>query len=128
MANVPGDLKYSKDHEWVRPMGNGRVRVGITDYAQKQLGDIVFVELPNVGDKFEVGRPFGTVESVKSVSEVYIPMAGVIAAVNEDLNSEPEEINADPYEAGWLIEITTSKAAEMESLLTAAEYEDYLKE
>ncbi len=128
MANTPDDLKYSKDHEWVRSTGNGRVRVGITDHAQKQLGDVVFVELPKKNDRFENSEPFGSVESVKAVSEVYMPLTGTIAAVNENLNDDPDHVNADPYGDGWMIEIALADAAELAGLLTAAEYEDYIRE
>ncbi len=128
MANTPDDLKYSKDHEWVRSTGNGRVRVGITDHAQKQLGDVVFVELPKKNDRFENSEPFGSVESVKAVSEVYMPLTGTIAAVNENLSDDPDHVNADPYGDGWMIEIALADAAELAGLLTAAEYEDYIRE
>ncbi|GAA1236098.1 glycine cleavage system protein GcvH [Kitasatospora nipponensis] len=126
MANVPNDRKYTKDHEWVLTTGDGRVKIGITDYAQKQLGDIVFVELPNAGDTFEAGQPLGSIESVKSVSEVYSPLAGTVAAVNESLNDEPEEVNSDAFGNGWLVEITLSKGSTTDGLLTAAEYEQYI--
>jgi glycine cleavage system H protein len=128
MANVPSDLKYTKDHEWVRSVTNDRVRIGITEFAQRQLGDIVFVELPGVGTRVELGDPFGTVESVKAVSEIYAPVPGTIAAVNDELNDSPELVNEDPYGEGWMIEITVTKAAEMGELLTAAEYEAYIAE
>ncbi|MGE7433931.1 glycine cleavage system protein GcvH [Kitasatospora sp. NPDC001175] len=127
MANVPKDLMYSKEHEWVQRMGNGQVRVGITDFAQRQLGDIVFVELPKVGDRLDVGRAFGSVESVKAVSELYMPVAGTIVAVNVDMNDDPEMINQDPYD-GWMIEITLAKASDTDNLLSAAQYEAYLSE
>ncbi|MFD8701685.1 glycine cleavage system protein GcvH [Kitasatospora sp. NPDC059648] len=127
MSAVPADLKYTRDHEWVRVEGK-TARVGITDYAQKQLGDIVFVELPKEKDKFELGRPFGSVESVKSVSELYAPLSGTVAKVNEDLNEAPEDVNSDPYGDGWMIELTLSGTDELRGLLTAAEYEAYLKE
>ncbi|MEU3569543.1 glycine cleavage system protein GcvH [Kitasatospora sp. NPDC036755] len=123
MANIPKNLTYTREHEWVETVGKDRVRVGITDYAQKQLGDIVFVELPEVGRKVEAGWEFGTVESVKSVSVLYSPVSGVIAAVNTDLGDDPETLNSDPYGDGWIIEITPSKAAELKELLTAAQYE-----
>ncbi|MEU6231911.1 glycine cleavage system protein GcvH [Kitasatospora sp. NPDC047058] len=128
MANTPEDLKYSKDHEWVQSLGKGIVRVGITDHAQRQLGDIVFVELPKKGDRFDQSEPFGSVESVKSVSETYMPVAGTVSTVNEDLNDSPEQVNDDPYGDGWMIEITMAKESELNDLLTAAEYEDYIKQ
>ena len=126
MAVIPSDRKYTKDHEWVRPTGKGRVRVGITDYAQQQLGDIVFVELPEVGTNLEAGREFSTMESVKAVSEIFAPVTGTIAAVNDELNQSPEEVNIDPYGNGWLVEITTTTTAELADLLTAADYEAYI--
>lgn len=127
MAVVPEDLSYSKDHEWVRVTG-GRARVGITDHAQRQLGDIVYVELPGVGDRLEAPEPFGSVESVKAVSEVYMPVSGTVAAINETLNDSPEQINDDPYGDGWFLEISVSNPAQLDSLLTAKEYEDYIRE
>ncbi|WP_406199733.1 glycine cleavage system protein GcvH [Kitasatospora sp. NBC_01560] len=126
MANTPDDLKYTKDHEWVRSTGKSVVRVGITDHAQRQLGDIVFVELPKKGDRLEGSEPFGSVESVKSVSELYMPLSGTIATVNEDLNDEPERVNDDPYEDGWMIEVTIADQSALNGLLTAAEYRDYI--
>ncbi|MFI6584567.1 glycine cleavage system protein GcvH [Embleya sp. NPDC050493] len=123
----PEDLKYTKDHEWVRSLGNGRVAVGITAFAQKQLGDVVFVELPSVNDRFEAGEPFGSVESVKAVTEVYMPLTGTICAVNPGLGDSPEDVNTDPYGDGWMIEITLAKGDGMADLLTAPEYEDYVK-
>ncbi|MEV0532317.1 glycine cleavage system protein GcvH [Kitasatospora sp. NPDC050463] len=125
MAGIPSDLKYSKDHEWVRSLPDGRLRVGITDHAQKQLGDIVFVELPKPGDRFDDFEPFGSVESVKSVSETYMPLGGAVDAVNESLNDAPEQVNDDPYGDGWMIEITPA-AGGLDGLLTAAQYEDYI--
>jgi glycine cleavage system H protein len=126
MAQIPDDLHYSKDHEWVRVEGNVAV-VGITDYAQDSLGDVVYVELPKPGDEFSANEPFGSVESVKAVSEVFSPVSGSIAAVNESLNDEPEKVNQDPYGSGWMIRVEMSNAGEVDSLLTAAEYEDFTK-
>ncbi|MFI1380078.1 glycine cleavage system protein GcvH [Embleya sp. NPDC020886] len=124
----PEDLKYTKDHEWVRSLGVERVAIGITDFAQKQLGDVVFVELPPVGDRREAGEPFGSVESVKAVTEVYMPLTGTVAAVNAELDESPENVNVDPYDEGWMIEITLDKGADMSNLLTSAEYDDYIKQ
>ncbi|HKY30550.1 MAG TPA: glycine cleavage system protein GcvH [Pyrinomonadaceae bacterium] len=126
MANVPEDLHYSKDHEWVRVDGGVAV-VGITDYAQNSLGDVVYVELPKPNDEFAQNESFGSVESVKAVSEVFSPVSGTIAQVNESLNDEPEKVNADPYGEGWMIRIRMSSPGEVDSLLTAAEYEDFTK-
>ncbi|WP_030268335.1 glycine cleavage system protein GcvH [Streptomyces sp. NRRL B-24484] len=128
MANIPDDLKYTKDHEWVRELGNGRVRVGITDHAQKQLGDLVFVELPSVGRALDTGEPFGTVESVKSVSDVFAPLAGKVVGRNEDLEGDPELVNTDPYDEGWLVEIELAKGADLKGMLSAAAYRDWITE
>ena len=126
MANVPEDLHYSKDHEWVRVDG-GEAIIGITDYAQNSLGDVVYVELPKVGDEFAASEAFGSVESVKAVSEVFIPVAGTVSKINESLADEPETVNTDPYGAGWMIRVKMSNPGEVDSLLTAAEYEDFTK-
>ena len=127
MANTPEDLSYTKDHEWVRASGD-RATVGITDHAQQQLGDVVYVELPRADDKFEAGEPFGSVESVKAVSEIYMPVSGVVVAVNGALNDAPEKVNTDPYGDGWMIAIKLDNPSQLDGLLTAAEYEDYIKE
>lgn len=126
MANVPEDLHYSKDHEWVRVEGDVAV-VGITDYAQNSLGDVVYVELPKAGEEFSANESFGSVESVKAVSEVFSPVSGTVAEVNEVLNDEPEKVNGDPYGEGWMIKVRMSSPGEVDSLLTAAEYEDFTK-
>ena len=126
MANIPEDLHYSKDHEWVRVEGDVAV-VGITDYAQNSLGDVVYVELPKVGEQFAANEPFGSVESVKAVSEVFSPVTGEVAGANESLNDEPEKVNQDPYGEGWMIRMKMSNSGEVDSLLTAAEYEDFTK-
>lgn len=127
MTLPPEDLSYSKDHEWVRTTGD-RARVGLTDHAQRQLGTIVYVELPQPGARFEASEPFGSVESVKSVTEVYMPVSGSVTSINETLSDSPEQINDDPYGAGWFIEINVLNATELDSLLTAAEYEQYVQE
>jgi len=127
MAETPEDLSYTKDHEWLRVKGN-EATVGITDHAQKQLGDVVYVELPKVGDKFEASEPFGSVESVKAVSEIYMPVSGSVAEVNESLNDSPEQVNEDPYGDGWMIRIKIDNPAQVDALLTSIEYEDYIKE
>jgi len=126
MANVPEDLHYSKDHEWVRADGNVAT-IGITDYAQNSLGDVVYVELPKRGDEFATNEAFGSVESVKAVSEVFTPVAGDVVEINEALNDTPEKVNSDPYGDGWMIKIRMANAGEVDSLLTAAEYEDFTK-
>ena len=126
MANVPEDLHYSKDHEWVRVEG-GEAVVGITDYAQNSLGDVVYVELPKAGDEFAANEPFGSVESVKAVSEVFTPIAGAVVQINESLADEPEIVNSDPYGQGWMIRLKMANPGEVDSLLTAAEYEDFTK-
>jgi glycine cleavage system H protein len=126
MANVPEDLHYSKDHEWVRADGDVAT-IGITDYAQNSLGDVVYVELPKKGDEFATNESFGSVESVKAVSEVFTPVSGVVVEINEQLNDTPEKVNADPYGEGWMIRVRMSNPGEVDSLLTAAEYEDFTK-
>jgi glycine cleavage system H protein len=127
MANTPEDLSYTKDHEWVRVKEN-LATVGITDHAQHQLGDVVYVELPKVGDKFEASEPFGSVESVKAVSEIYMPLAGSVVEVNDSLNDSPELVNEDPYGEGWMIRLKIDNPSQVDALLTAIEYEDYIKE
>ena len=126
MANVPEDLHYSKDHEWIRVEGDVGT-IGITDHAQHSLGDVVYVELPKVGESFAAHEPFGSVESVKAVSEIFSPVGGEITEVNESLQDEPEKVNADPYGEGWMIRVRMSNPGEVDSLLNAAEYEDFTK-
>ena len=120
---IPENLRYSSDHEWALVEGN-RVRVGITDYAQDALGDVVFVDLPSVGAKVAIGGVIGEVESTKSVSEIYAPVAGVVVAVNDEAASTPDALNSDPYGSGWLCEIEISDPAALEALLDAAAYKD----
>jgi glycine cleavage system H protein len=120
--DVPGDLRYSEEHEWVRVDGS-RVRVGITDYAQDALGDIVFVDLPDVGSEIEAGGALGEIESTKSVSELYAPVTGTVVAVNDALTGGPEVINQDPYGAGWICELELAPGADTSSLLDAVAYE-----
>jgi len=126
MANIPDDLHYSKDHEWVRVDGNVAI-VGITDYAQDSLGDVVYVELPKAGDDFAANESFGSVESVKAVSEVFSPVSGEVVGTNEALADTPEKVNQDPYGDGWMIRVQMSNPGEVDSMLTAAEYEDFTK-
>jgi glycine cleavage system H protein len=126
MANVPEDLQYSKDHEWIRVDGDIGT-IGITDHAQNSLGDVVYVELPKAGDTFAAHESFGSVESVKAVSEIFTPVSGEIIEANESLQDEPEKVNSDPYGEGWMIRIRMRNRGEVDSLLSAAEYEDFTK-
>jgi glycine cleavage system H protein len=126
MAAYPDDLHYTKDHEWIRVAGDVGM-VGITDFAQEQLGDVVHVQLPRVGEKFEAHDTFGEVESVKTFSELYIPVSGEITEINEALADAPELVNNSPYADGWMIKIKINKSSEVDSLLSASEYEDYLE-
>ncbi|UGT44492.1 glycine cleavage system protein GcvH [Nocardia yamanashiensis] len=127
MTALPEDLRYTEEHEWVRKLGPTRVRVGITDYAQSQLGDVVFVQLPGVDSDAAAGESIAEVESTKSVSDIYAPLAAKVVAVNELLDSEPETLNSDPYGDGWLFELEVADAAaldaELEKLLDAAGYQ-----
>jgi glycine cleavage system H protein len=119
---IPKELRYSNDHEWAK-VADANVRVGITDYAQDALGDVVFVDLPKVGTDVSVGGVVGEVESTKSVSEIYAPVGGTISAVNESLKNSPELVNSDPYGDGWIYEITTTSTSDYDALLDAAAYE-----
>ena len=119
--NVPAELKYTKEHEWIRVEGEEAV-VGITDYAQSQLGDIVFVECETVGDALEAGETFGTIEAVKTVSDLYLPVAGEVLEFNEELEGEPELVNKDPYGKGWIVKIKISDETELYGLLNADAY------
>jgi glycine cleavage system H protein len=119
---IPDDLRYTDAHEWVRDGGEGVVRVGITDYAQSQLGDVVFVDLPAVGDAVTAGSPCGEVESTKSVSELYAPVSGEVVAANEALEANPELVNSAPYGDGWMLDIRVADTAQLEELLDAAAY------
>ena len=119
--NVPAELKYTKEHEWIRVEGE-EAYVGITDYAQSQLGDIVFVEVETEGDNLEAGDTFGTVEAVKTVSDLYLPVSGEVLEFNEDLESQPELVNKDPYGAGWIVKIKINEADELDGLLSADAY------
>lgn len=126
MANIPEDLHYSKDHEWIRLEGEIGT-IGITDHAQHSLGDVVYVELPKVGDKLEAHEAFGSVESVKAVSEIFMPVAGEITEVNETLQDEPEHVNNNPYTDAWMVKVRVSDLSAIDAMLNAAEYEDYTK-
>ena len=121
----PANLRYTKEHEWARQEGN-RVVVGITDYAQKELGDVVFVELPEVGTTIAAMDTFGVVESVKAVSDLYAPVSGIVVEVNTILEDQPELVNASPYGQGWMVVIEAARLEEVQQLLTAAEYQAYV--
>jgi glycine cleavage system H protein len=122
---LPEDVRYSDDHEWAKVEG-ATVKIGISDYAQNQLGDVVFVELPEVGDSFEAGDEFGTIESVKAVSELYLPLGGEVVAVNEELEGAPELLNQDPY-SSWIIEVKANDVQDLENLLDRDAYLGILK-
>lgn len=124
--NLPEDVKYTKDHEWAKADGD-TVTIGINDYAQDQLGEIVFVEMPAVGDSFSAEDEFGSVESVKAVSEMYMPISGEIVAINEDLEDVPENVNEDCYQSGWIIKVKPSDLSEMDALMDKAAYLEMLK-
>jgi glycine cleavage system H protein len=125
--SIPADLKYTKEHEWVKVEGN-TVVVGITHYAQGELGDIVFVELPAVDDRVEQAETFGTIEAVKAVSDLFSPITGKVVAINERLQEEPELINSEPYGEGWMLKIEMSDPAEVEKLLSSGDYEKIITE
>lgn len=125
--NTPKDLRYSEEHEWVKVEGD-KVRIGITDFAQDELGDIVFVELPEVGDDLEADEPFGSVESVKTVSELYAPVSGKVVEVNEELDDNPEYVNESPYEKAWMVVVEPSDTSEIDNLMNADDYEAMTQE
>ena len=125
MANIPENLRYSKDHEWVSVAGD-IASMGITDYAQHSLGDVVYVDLPRVGDKFGTHEAFGSVESVKAVSEIFTPLAGEVVEVNDGLNDTPEKVNNDPYGDAWFIKVKMDNPGEADAMLSSVEYEEYL--
>jgi glycine cleavage system H protein len=122
MANIPADLRYTKEHEWAKLEGD-KARVGITAFAQEQLGDVVFVELPKVGAKVTAMKTFGVVESVKAVSDLFAPLSGEVVEANTELTKKPETVNSDPYGQGWMIVIKLSNSKEMDGLMSAADYE-----
>jgi len=123
---IPEDLRYTEAHEWVREQGDGVVRIGITDHAQSQLGDVVFVQLPDVGSAVTAGAPVGEVESTKSVSDVYAPVAGEVVEANGELSTQPEAVNADPEGSGWFAKIRVSDPGEVEQLMSKDEYDRYV--
>ncbi len=132
MSDIPSELRYTAEHEWVRRSGDDTVRVGITDFAQSALGDVVFVQLPDLGSEVTAGESFGEVESTKSVSDLFAPVSGTVSAINGDLEGSPQLVNSDPYGAGWLVDVQVSDAAELESaistLLDAEAYRGTLTE
>ena len=119
MSDIPSDLHYTAEHEWVRRSGEDTVRVGITDFAQSALGDVVFVQLPEVGSDVTAGESFGEVESTKSVSDLFAPVSGTVAAVNADLEGSPQLVNSDPYGDGWLLDVRVADVAGLESAISA---------
>ncbi|WP_175615635.1 glycine cleavage system protein GcvH [Piscibacillus halophilus] len=121
--SLPKDYRYSKEHEWVKVEGD-KVRIGITEFAQDELGDIVFVELPEVGDELELDEPFGSVESVKTVSELYAPVSGKIVEINEELEDSPELVNESPFEKAWMVVVEPSDTSQIEGLMSADEYQE----
>ncbi len=125
--STPKELRYSEEHEWVKVEGN-RVTIGITDFAQSELGDIVFVELPEVGDEISAKEPFGSVESVKTVSELYAPVSGKVVEVNGNLDDSPEFVNESPYENAWMVVIELSNPSEVEELMTSEQYEQMINQ
>jgi glycine cleavage system H protein len=124
--DFPAELKYTEEHEWVL-VEDGVATIGVSDFAQEQLGDIVFVELPEVGDTLEVGDSFGVVESVKAVSDVYAPVSGEVVEINEELPDEPEALNNSPYDAGWMIKIKLTDQAALEGLMDVAAYREFVE-
>lgn len=123
---VPEELKYTQEHEWVARTGSDTVRVGITDYAQEQLGDVVFVQMPEPGERVTAGNAVGEVESTKSVSDIFAPLAGEVVARNENLDAQPELVNEDPYGEGWMIEIRLADPAAVDGLMSAADYQKFI--
>jgi len=126
--NLPADLKYSEEHEWTKTEADDIVVIGITDFAQSELGDIVFVELPEIGDTVEADEPFGSVESVKTVSELYAPVSGKVLEINSALNDAPEKINESPYGDGWMIKVKVDDASQLDQLWSAEKYKEIYSE
>ncbi|PEL12066.1 glycine cleavage system protein GcvH [Bacillus sp. AFS017336] len=125
--SIPKELRYSEEHEWVKVEGN-KYYIGITHFAQSELGDIVFVELPEVGDDLTINEPFGSVESVKTVSELYAPISGKVIEVNADLDENPEFVNESPYEKAWMVVVEATNASELDELMTAGQYEEMINQ
>ncbi|KQL40216.1 glycine cleavage system protein H [Bacillus sp. FJAT-25509] len=125
--SIPNELRYSEEHEWVKVEGN-KYYIGITHFAQSELGDIVFVELPEVGDELTINEPFGSVESVKTVSELYAPISGKVIEVNSDLDENPEFVNESPYEKAWMVVVEATNASQLEELMTAGQYEEMINQ
>lgn len=125
--SIPAELRYTEEHEWVKTE-DGKVRIGITEFAQSELGDIVFVELPQIGDELVANEPFGSVESVKTVSELYAPVSGKVVEINEELEDSPEFVNESPYEKAWMVVVEPSDASEIDQLLTADKYAELIEE
>ena len=123
--NIPADLKYTKDHEWIRVEGDEAV-IGVTDFAQSELGDIVFVEIETEGEELEKEEVFGTVEAVKTVSDLFMPISGEVMAFNEELEDDPEKVNEDPYGEGWMIRVKIADAAQLDELLSADDYQNLI--
>jgi glycine cleavage system H protein len=128
MSTIPGDLRYTREHEWARLEVDGRITVGITDFAQEQLGDVVYLDLPEVGAKVVGGEPLGEIESTKSVSDIYAPVTGVVAETNGESRDNPAAVNQDPYGEGWLVMIEADDESGFDGLLSAEEYERFLVE
>ncbi len=126
MSNIPENLRYSKDHEWIGVEGDVAT-IGITDYAQHSLGDVVYIDMPRVGDTFGTHEAFGSVESVKAVSEIFTPVAGEVVEVNDGLNDTPEAVNNDAYGAGWMVKVRMANPGEADKMLSSVEYEEYLE-
>lgn len=124
--SIPSDLKYTQEHEWIRDNGDGTITVGITDFAQGELGDIVFVEIEPEGFEVDKDDVFGTVEAVKTVSELFAPVSGEIVEVNKELEDDPELVNSDPYKSGWMVKIKVSDPSELNDLLSADEYQEMI--
>lgn len=125
MSNIPENLRYSKDHEWIEVAGDVAT-IGITDYAQHSLGDVVYIDMPRVGDKLGPHEAFGSVESVKAVSEIFTPVSGEVVEVNDGLNDTPEAVNNEPYKAGWMVKVKMTNPGEADAMLSADEYEEFL--